>query len=126
MGFEKIDLHQQIETTVRYWKEECKEFENMELSPENARRYRAAIRSELRPIRWRLSRDMNSRQLEQTIDHLEKEVYIAITKGENIYRENEADRFSTKYGTSIGPVLNAIHSFCQMVIIIILKSLGRG
>lgn len=107
---------------TNYWKEKCKEYENMEITPSNAERYRAQYRVQSRPLTWELPNNSKKWDYQRRIDQIQNDVDIAITKGQTLFRENEAKRFSEKYGNIIGPAVSAVTAFFYAVAAIFHRS----
>jgi hypothetical protein len=102
---------QKINELAIYWKSKSQEFENMEISPSDATRWRAGFRMQSRSLTFEFPKNSNNWGFQRKLDQIQNDVDIAITKGQNNFRNNENLRFSQKYGNIIGPALSAITAF---------------
>jgi hypothetical protein len=119
MNLKNEEMINKINALDEFWQKKCKEFENMEISPSDAARWRARFRSQSRPITWTFSESQNNWDLTRKIDRIDQDVDIALIKGQNNFRENETRRFNEKYGKIIGPALSTITAFIYAIIAVL-------
>jgi hypothetical protein len=114
MSLETETTFKKIDEFEKYWKEKCKEYESMEITPSEAKRLRAGFGFQLRPLNWGIPKSINNWDLQTKLAQIQTDVYDTISKGETNYHNGETSRFTQKYGY-IGPALLAIKAIFEAI-----------